>query len=83
MRLTICCRKVALRALGRVKLRYYSKKSNDLEKVKVGEYLIPKKYEKKVRQRALDFVRTKMAQGDVQLEQALAPLQAAVKEQVG
>lgn len=71
-----------LTALKREHYRFFSKYVKHLEKVKVGQILIPRKYEKKLRERALNFVKSKMAQGDSQLKEALAPLQAAVKEQV-
>ena len=71
-----------LTALKRENYRLYSKYTKGLEKVRVGQLLIPRKYEKKLRETALNLVKSKMSQGDTKLNEVLAPLQAAVKEQV-
>ena len=71
-----------LKVLKREHCRFYSKYTKELEKVKLRQLLIPRKYQKKLRERALNLVKTKMSQGDAKLNEVLAPLQAAVKEQV-
>ena len=82
MKWAICCSNLVVKTLVRGTLRYYSKQAKNHDPVRIGQTLVPAKYQKKLREKALQIVRVKMAQGDAKLEEALAPLQAAVKEQV-